>query len=253
IVAAIIGEATNNSQLEQLAYELLDKNGPRLVGTPGMQNAHNWAVEKYKSWGIPAQNEKWGEWRGWERGVSHIDLISPRVKTLEGMQLAWSPSTPKKGVTAEVVVLPEAADSVAFQNAMKSVKGKFVLISMNQPTGRPDYNWEEFATPESFDKMKTDRETLTNAWNDNYKKTGYTSRTIAAALEKAGAAGILQCYWSKGFGANKIFGANTKEIPTIDVSLEDYGMLYRLAENGKKPTLKIVSESKDLGIAPTFN
>lgn len=90
IVAAIIGEATNNSQLEQLAYELLDKNGPRLVGTPGMQNAHNWAVEKYKSWGIPAQNEKWGEWRGWERGVSHIDLISPRVKTLEGMQLAWS-------------------------------------------------------------------------------------------------------------------------------------------------------------------
>jgi len=253
VVKAIVSEATNNSQLEQLAYELLDKNGPRLVGTPGMQNAHEWAVEKYKSWGIPAQNEQWGEWRGWERGVSHIDLISPRVKTLEGMQLAWSPSTPKKGITAEVVILPEAADSVAFQDAVKSVKGKFVLISMNQPTGRPDYNWEEFATPESFEKMKEERTALTLAWNTRLRNTGYNARTLPAALEKAGAAGVITSNWSRGFGANKIFGAYTKEIPSIDLSLEDYGLLYRLAEHGDKPQIRVVAESKDHGVVPTFN
>ena len=35
---------------------------------------------------------------------------------------------------------------MAFQNWLPNVKGKFVMISMKQPTGRPDYNWKEFAT-----------------------------------------------------------------------------------------------------------
>ena len=36
----------------------MDLVGPRLVGTPQMLNAHNWAIEKYKSWGIDAKKEK---------------------------------------------------------------------------------------------------------------------------------------------------------------------------------------------------
>uniref|UniRef100_UPI0040486F7B hypothetical protein n=1 Tax=Roseivirga sp. TaxID=1964215 RepID=UPI0040486F7B len=51
IVEKIIKEANENSQLENIAYELLDKNGPRLVGTPQMNAANDWAVAKYKSWG----------------------------------------------------------------------------------------------------------------------------------------------------------------------------------------------------------
>src|SRR5690606_33012237 len=221
-VDQVMKETYEASQLETLAYELLDEIGPRLVGTPEMQQAHDWAVAKFNSWGISATNEKYGEWRAWQRGITHVDMISPRIKSIEATQLAWSPSTKKNGITAEVILLPEnIKDSLSFEAWMKNVKGKLVMISMPEATGRPDYNWEEFATPESFEKMKADREAQTKAWNDNYKRSGYTSRTVAAALEKAGAAGILQSYWSKGFGANKIFGATTKEIPTIDVSLED--------------------------------
>ena len=36
------------------------------------------------------------------------------------------------------------------------------MISMNQPTGRPDYNWEEFGTKESVQKMKDTRECADN-------------------------------------------------------------------------------------------
>lgn len=87
VIEGIVKEANENSQLEKLAHELTDVVGPRLVGTPQMQNAHNWAVAKYKEWGIPARNEKWGEWRGWERGITHVDLIHPRVRTLEASSL----------------------------------------------------------------------------------------------------------------------------------------------------------------------
>src|SRR5690606_19769248 len=60
-------------------------------------------------------------------------------------------------------------------------------------------------------------------------------------------------YWSKGFGANKIFSARTKKIPSVDIELEDYTMLYRMVEHGDKPKIRVVAESKDLGIVPTFN
>lgn len=252
VVDAIIKEATENSQLERLGHELLDVIGPRLVGTPEMKNAHDWAVNTYKSWGIPAENQQYGTWRGWQRGITHIDLIEPRVRSLNGMQLAWSPGI-KKPVVAEVVLLPEAQDSVAFSRALSQVKGKLVMVSMPQMTGRPDYNWEEFATGESFEKMKNERSEQEKAWRDKMNKTGYNSRTLIAALENAGAAGIITLNWSRGFGANKVFSASTKKIPTVDLSLEDYGLVYRLAQHGSKPKLRIAAESKELGEVPAFN
>lgn len=253
VIDNIVKEENENSQLTQLAHELFDKIGPRLVGTPQMEQANEWAVAKYAGWGIPARNEKWGEWHGWERGISHIDMIYPRAKSLEGTQLAWSPGMGKNTVVAELIILPDVADSMAFQKWLPNVKGKFVMISMLQPTGRPDYNWQEFATKESFEKMKKERTAQTEAWAARIKKTGYTNKTLPAVLEAAGAAGIVSSNWSAGFGVDKIFGAYTKKIPTVDIALEDYGLLYRLTESGDAPKISLHTESKERGAVPTFN
>ncbi|MAZ27249.1 MAG: peptidase M28 [Cytophagaceae bacterium] len=253
IIEKIITEENQNSQLKAIAHELLDVVGPRLVGTPQMKQAHDWAVSKYKSWGITAENQQWGTWRGWERGITHIDMLEPRLRTLEGRQLAWSPSTKDKGITAEVTTMPIPQDSLSFVKSLSSIKGKFVLISQPEATGRPDENWEEWATEESFEKMKKEREEAGKLWSSSFAKTGLDRRTMPQALEKAGAAGIISSYWSKGFGVNKVFSAYTKKIPTVDLSLEDYGLLYRLTESGNTPKLHIVATSKDLGEVPTFN
>lgn len=253
IISSIIREANENSQVKTLGHQLVDLIGPRLVGTAQMQQAHDWAVKTYSDWGITARNEKWGEWRGWERGITHIDMVHPRVRTLEGMQLAWSPSTNGKTITGETIIIPNVTDSNAFKAWLPNVKGKFVLISMEQPTGRPDYNWQEFATKESFAKMKKEREVLQDAWRKRLAATGMNARSMAQALENAGAAGIIQSNWSNGFGVNKIFGANTKKVPTIDISLEDYGLLFRLTESGQKPRISVRADSKERGIVPTYN
>ncbi|PWJ57259.1 peptidase M28-like protein [Dyadobacter jejuensis] len=253
VVEAIIKEATYHSQLEQLGHELLDVVGPRLVGSPQMKQAGDWAVKQYASWGIAAKTEQWGEWKGWERGITHVDMVEPWVKSLHGMQLAWSPSTAGKTVTAEAILLPELADSLAYQKWLPTVKGKFVLLSMLEPTGRPDDNWKDNATPESYKRMKIEREVQSVAWRERIRRTGYSSRTLPAVLEKAGALGILTSYWSKGFGANKIFGAYTEKVPSVDISLEDYGLLYRLAASGHKPKVSLRADSKTGGAVPTFN
>lgn len=253
IIEKMIKEANENSQLERLAHDLLDKIGPRLVGTPQMKKANDWVVNQYKSWGISAKNEQWGEWRGWERGVTHIDLISPRLRTLEGTQLAWSPSTKGKPIQAEAIVLPLVSDSLAFQKWLPQVKGKLVLISMNPVSGRPDKNWEEFATKTLVEKMRKEKAAATAAWRERLTNTGLNAKNLALAIENAGAAGIIINNWSQGWGVDKVFGANTTKIPTVDLSVEDYGLVYRLAESGNKPTLRVVSESKELGMVPTYN
>ncbi|MDR9419120.1 MAG: hypothetical protein RI561_09150 [Gracilimonas sp.] len=106
MVEAIVNEANENSQLEYLGHQLTDVIGPRLVGTPQQQHAHDWAVEQFNEWGIDSENQQFGMWRGWERGITHVDLISPRVVSLEGQQLAWSPATPEGGITASLDILP---------------------------------------------------------------------------------------------------------------------------------------------------
>jgi hypothetical protein len=124
---------------------------------------------------------------------------------------------------------------------------------MNQPTGRPDDNWQQFATSASFNKLKKQRDEQTGAWQKRISKTGYSSRMLPIILEKAGALGILTNNWSSGFGVDKIFSAYTSKIPTVDIALEDYGTLYRLVESGDNPIISIQTGSKDLGIVPSFN
>src|SRR5690606_37330973 len=239
VVLDIIKEAKEHSELEQLAFELLDVVGPRLVGTPQMTKANEWALKTFERWGISAKNQQFGEWHGWERGISHIDMTYPRQKTLAGTQLAWSPTTNGKAIEAEVITLPEIKDSLSFRQWLPQVKGKYVLVSMYQPTGRPDSDWKEFATPASFEKMQRERDSLSLAWYKQIQATGLAANSIPSVLEDAGAVGILSSYWSKEFGSNKIFGARSHKAPSVDIALEDYGMLYRLAEKGYKPKIKV--------------
>ena len=91
---------------EPLAQVLLDSVGPRLTASPGIEAAQDWAVKTLQGWGVEARTEQYGTWEGWERGVSHVDLISPRVRSLEGRILAWSPGTDGRPVEGEVAALP---------------------------------------------------------------------------------------------------------------------------------------------------
>lgn len=253
VLKNIWSTAMDSSQLEQLAHELFDVIGPRLVGTPQMKKAHDWAVNKYEGWGVDAKNEEWGKWRGWERGITHVDLLKPRVRTLDATMLAWSPGTKASGVTAELIAMPDVSDSAAFQAWLPQVKGKFVLTSIPPITGRPDKNWEEYALKASFDKLKEDRKKRTEDWQAMMKRYGYTRRTLPTALEEAGAAGLISYRWTGGWGSNRIFGTTTKTIPALDMSLEDYGLLYRLIKHGNNPVMRIVAASRFTGEAPTFN
>jgi hypothetical protein len=249
----------DSSQAERLAQVLLDSLGPRLTASPGMEAAQDWLVQTYQSWGVSARKESYGTWRGWRRGATHLDLVAPRARSLEAMMLAWSPGTPKgKPVRAPLILLPDAADSAAFAAWLPQVKGKFVLASFAQPTCRPDDSWEKWATQATVDTMKARRAAAQTAWNQRLQRAGFASTRSALQgmqrrLEAAGAAGILTNAWSQGWGVDRIFDAATDHTPVLDVSCEDYGLLYRLAERGQGPVVELVAQSQARGEVPVFN
>lgn len=252
IIREIWKEGMENSQTYPLMQTLLDSIGPRLVGSPAQKAAGDWAVRMFQSWGIDARMEQYGTWTGWRRGITHIDLVAPRVRTLEGTMLAWSPGT-KKPVEGPVVILPDFKDAAEFEAWLPKAKGKYVAVSFAQPTCRPDATWQEFATPASFEAMKAARDSASKAWDARIAKTGLKLRDLHLRLEKAGVAGILTSRWSQGYGVNKIFNAYTRKVPTLDLSCEDYGLVFRLAENNQGPRIRVQADAQYLGDVPAFN
>jgi carboxypeptidase Q len=252
VLRAIWREGTQNSQLERLSQALMDSVGPRLNASPLHLAGNEWLVSTYGQWGISARNEQYGTWRRWRRGTTHIDLMSPRVRSLEGTLLAWSHGT-QGPVTAGIAVLPAIGSGAELEAWLPQVQGRFVAISFPQPTCRPDENWERWATPESFQRMRQERARATAAWDASAAATGLTPGDLQRRLEQAGAAGILTSSWPNAWGVTRIFNGRTERIPVLDLSCEDYGLVVRLAQNGQAPQLRVNADAEWLGEVPVHN
>ncbi len=237
------------SQIYDLAQALMDSIGPRLIGSPGFFAAGDWVEAKYASWGIEAAREEYGSWRGWERGFSHIDLTSPRTRTLSGTMMAWSPGT-EGPIEADVVLLPSFASPTQFDAWLPQAAGKVIAISFPQPSCRAPESWEAHATQESYEQMQLERAAAESVWDRSIRSI---AGALESRLEEAGAVALFTARWSDGWGADKIFDAETNTIPSVHLSCEDYGLLARLAERGQSPRVRLDLQSRFTGEVPAFN
>ncbi len=261
VIKAIWNQGMEHSELYDLAQTLFDSIGPRLTGTPEQQAAVDWAVATLRGWGIEARKEQYGTWRGWRRGVSHVDLIAPRVRSLEGMMLAWSPAT-KGEKTGGVVMLPQVDGADAFRAWLPTARGKFVLLSPAEASCRPASSWKEHGVPGADSVFNQARRAARDAWNARIEAIGLDRQAIVNALEEAGATGLLTNYWTGAWGIDRIFslahafqggGAMSHRAAAFDLSCEDYGLVYRLTENNQGPRLRARADAEDLGELPVFN
>ena len=239
------------SQVERLAQVLLDSIGPRLSGSPGQRSSIEWALSMYENWDVPVRAERYGTWRGWDRGYTHIDLVTPRKRTLNGTMLAWSPGTDGP-VEGEVIAMPIFRNQADFEAWLPDVAEKFVALSYAEPTCRAPESWAALATPESQSRMQALQQRVQEEWTSSVRSAGGLGR-IARGIEGAGAVGVVTARWSNGWGANKIFSSSTRRVPSIHLSCEDYGLVHRLASNGQGPVLRVDAEAEFLGEVPVFN
>ena len=252
VLRRIYAEGMDSSALYSTSQVLLDSIYSRLTGSPTGLAAHDWAQKRLASLGIPARNEKYGTWRGWKRGVSHLDLLQPFVRSLEATQLAWSPAT-RGEVEGSLTILPDIQQPGDFDRWLGEVRGKFALISYAEESCRPLDNWERFARPATLERHKRERATGLANWQQRLDKTGVLPRDVPRRIEDAGAIGIITSRWSEGWGVNKVFYARSEKVPTFDVSCEDYGLIYRLAANRQSPMLRMRAESQETGEQSALN
>ncbi len=295
VIKRIWALGMDSSHTEQLSHTLFDSLGPRLMGSPNLEAAQHWLVKMYTSWGISAKNEQYGTWRGWRRGYSHIDLVAPRVRSLEGTMVGYSPGTGGKDVVATPIVLPRFKDSTEFVRWLPNVKGKLVMISAAYPSCRPPEDWAQNATPASQARMDSIMLDIQRDWAvvrpgpnvpkgaEGLRGTGYFPAlgggTLGVRLERAGAAGVItsrpKLQWRNmnaaqgggrggfggggsplgtgGWGTMEVFETYDTKAPTIALSCEDYGLVYRLTENREHPRLRLNLDAQLLGERPVFN
>ena len=265
IIRRIWAIGMDSSQTMHLAQVLFDSIGPRLTGSPDQKRGNDWLVATYKSWGIDAKNEQYGTWRGWRRGYSHIDLVSPRVRSLEGQMVGYSPGTGGKDLTAAPIILPRFQDSTDFVKWLPSARGKLVLVSAPMPTCRPPDDWKQNATPESNERMDSLAAGIQREWGGrNVRGTGYSlalgGGELGKRLEEAGVAGVITSRpkldfqrGGGGWGTIEVFETYNTHAPTIALSCEDYGLVYRLTENNQNPKLRLNLDAELLGERPVYN
>ncbi|MFT5145149.1 MAG: carboxypeptidase Q [Rhodothermales bacterium] len=259
VLEAIWNEAYGNSHLYGLAQTLADSLGPRLTGSPTHRAAVDWAVERFQSWGIEAEGEQYGTWRSWERGISHVDLLEPRVRSLEAMLLPWGPGT-SGPATGGVAMIPELDGAEAFRDWLPQAKGKFILLSAAEASCRPADVWDEVGREGASAAFREAQNAARSAWSTKMIEIGLSNQEIVDALEEAGAAGFLVNLWTGARGTDRIFpltysfrGAMNRVAPAFNLSCEDYGLVYRLAEHGDAPILQAQAQARDLGEGPVFN
>jgi len=251
-IQKIWDEGMTRSQAMSLGQVFLDQYGQRLTGSPQSDAALDWLVRTYAGWGVSARKERYGTWLGWNKGVTHLDLIAPRVRSLEATAMAWSPST-NGTIEGEVVAYPLGISTPeAFDAWLPNVRGKFFAMNVPRLSCRSPQQWREFSTAEELERVNAQQQAMQLEWNQlNVAMSG--GRSVWQKLKDAGAIGVLTFQWSNYPGTNKVFGSPNQTLPTFAVTCEDYGLVVRLARNGQWPKLRAFTDSDLIGERPVFN
>ena len=100
--AAIRDEGLRRSQAMDHISWLSDVYGPRVTGTPAIEQARVWTMEKLRDWGLSnVHQERFAFGQGWSLERFHAHMVEPQVMPIIGYPKSWSSGTDGT-VTAEV-------------------------------------------------------------------------------------------------------------------------------------------------------
>src|SRR5262245_49910754 len=125
-IGRIRDEGLNRSQVMDHVSWLSDVYGPRLTGSPAIQQASEWAMKKFTEWGLTnVHQEHWKFGKGWSLVRFSAHLVEPQVQPLIGFPVEWSAGT-KGAVTAEVV-RAQISNEADFAKYRGKLAGKILL------------------------------------------------------------------------------------------------------------------------------
>jgi hypothetical protein len=251
-------EGYQNSQVMEIASWLTDVHGPRLSGSPNIQQAGEWAVAEMQKWGLTnVALEPWTENRGFERGWTndkfYLAAVDPQSFPIPGTPRAWTPGT--DGLIRGQAILVTETEEADLQQYVGKLRGAFVL-----PSAPPDVPafWEPQArrlTGEDLDRRAAPRVPAAEFGAGG----GRAGRGGAGAgrggrggrgsgfsrdefFREQGVAMVFATH-ARGHGIYSIGGANRSAdpatlLPNISIPAEQYGRIARMLQKGIAVTME---------------
>ncbi|MFL5581518.1 MAG: M20/M25/M40 family metallo-hydrolase [Gemmatimonadaceae bacterium] len=255
------------SQVMDIASWLTDVYGPRLTNSPMQRRGADWALGKFREWGLAnAHLEAWGPFgRGWTSERFALQVLSPSPFTAIAYPLAWTPGTNGRATGEAVMML---ADSVAdLEQYRGKLRGKFVLVDRPRdvkPSAEPlasrytDAELAQLAEPEA------PREGRGN-FNDpavraRFQRMQEVARARTKFLAAEGVLAVLR--QSRGDGGTVfVQGGGSREpgadmsqyVPEVMVAVEHYGRIARAVQKGVPVTLALEAENRFYPDTMSFN
>jgi len=253
IVQEIKMEATQNSQVMETVSYLTDVYGPRLTGSPELREAAEWAQKQLIEWGINnVKLEDWGTFgRGWKMENISAAMTSPRYMPLIAYPRAWTKSTKGEMTGAPKLLIIESEEDLdAYKD---SLAGAIVML------GKPrawEPKFEEEARrydDEELAEIATAPELGAKSPRAERRKQYMAKRALNRKIfkflkdENVGVIvepserehGTVRVYSRGGYKLDKEPG-----IPSVVISNEQYGRIYRILEKNIPVTLKLNVQNK---------
>ena len=218
-VAALMAEAEKAPTLHANLQELTDDIGGRVPGTPAMDRAVRWGVEKFKAAGADSViTEDFPIEHGWAEGATRVVAREGASEfATRAVSLAWGPAADLEKVP--VVDLGEANPGDYARAG--SLKGKAILVHTN----------------------------IGKTWDDLFGEYMHVPVVVEAAI-KAGAAAILLQSTRPQDLLYRHTNADHGEIermPTLIMAREDADRIARLIAAKKEVTVDISLPNKITG------
>lgn len=243
VVARLLDEGTNHSEVMVTAEYLADLIGPRLTNSPAMRKAEDWTQARFRDWGLSnVHKEGFDFGRGWSIERSSVRMITPRPILLTAIPIAWTPGT-NGPVTADVIVAPIAKER-DFDKWKGKLAGKIVMVTRptdgSEPGAAPfrRLSGEDLGKLDNYQQPKYDPE----ATDRRLKRLDFAKK-MDAFLKSEGAVAYATQARADGklvHGEGYLFGVGeTPTVPGIEIAAEDYRRLARLAKAGIAPKVEI--------------
>jgi len=223
----IFAEVKAHSDLMQNLAYLTGKIGPRLTGSPQMQKASEWTLQRFHDYGLDAHLETTQVSHAWARGSESAEILSPIQRAIPLHAYGWSMST-HGDVTGPVIFLGEESVEEIEKNRDR-IKGAFVCMSKSKPVppaGLPADNAFDATTPPT-PTSPGEKPHPTLSYGDHYR--------INALLAKAGALAILTDSNKPDRLFNMSRGSaccDPAPLPMAMLTHEDYDLIYRWSQHG---------------------
>lgn len=219
----IADEVKAHSELTKNLEHLTTQIGPRLTGSPQMQAASQWTLQRFHDYGIDAHLETTQIAHAWTRGQDTAAIIGPISRAVPIRSFGWGEATPG-AVTGSVKVV-EAMTLADFDKYKGQLKGAVVL--MGKPaTLRPEDEQAENA----YDAVIPPPQGVPQP-RMSFRERLQLFKMIAA--ERPAVVLLDSDKWDNlfnmGGGYNKY---QPSEAPMAFISHEDYDLIYRLQQNG---------------------